>query len=66
MLLPDQKRGALMLKRESPLLRWDQVVKQLGLGPEQMTDQVPSFMTDVEALVERIMLRRKADGTHGN
>jgi hypothetical protein len=66
LLLPDQRRGPLLLKRESSLLRWDQVVKQLGLGPQPASDQIPSFMTDVEAVVERIMLRRKASGMQGS
>jgi hypothetical protein len=64
LLMPEQKRGALMFQRESSLLRWDQVVKQLGLGPQPVGEQIPSFMTDVEAVVERIMLRRQGSSYH--
>ncbi len=56
-LLPDQKRGPLRLNRSSTLMRWNDIVNQLGIGPQPASDMAPSFMTDVESVVERIMMR---------
>jgi hypothetical protein len=56
-LLPDQKRGPLRLTRSSTLMRWNDIVNQLGIGPQPVVDLAPSFMTDVESVVERIMMR---------
>jgi len=56
-LLPDQKRGALRLNRSSTLMRWNDIVNQLGIGPQPVAELAPSFMTDVESVVERIMMR---------
>jgi hypothetical protein len=56
-LLPDQKRGALRLNSSSTLMRWNDIVNQLGIGPQPAVELAPSFMTDVESVVERIMMR---------
>ncbi len=56
-VLPDQKRGELRLTRSSTLMRWNDIVNQLGIGPQPVPDMAPSFMTDVESVVERIMMR---------
>ena len=56
-LLPDQRRGTLRLNRSSTLMRWNDIVSQLGATPQLATDITPSFMTDVEGVVERIMMR---------
>ncbi len=56
-LLPDQKRGTLKLLRSSTLMRWNDIVNQFGVGPQTSLEPVASFMTDVESVVERIMMR---------
>jgi hypothetical protein len=56
-VLPDQKRGPLRLTRSSTLMRWNDIVNQLGIGPQPVVELAPSFMTDVEMVVERIMMR---------
>ena len=58
-LLPDQKRGPTKLSGSSTLMRWNEIVSQLGLGPQPMTDMAPSFMSDVESLVDGIMMRNR-------
>ena len=58
-LLPDQKRGPIKLTGSSTLMRWNEVVSQLGIGPQQMTEMTPSFMSDVESLVDGIMMRNR-------
>ncbi len=57
LVLPEQKRGPLRLKRSSTLMRWNDIVNQLGIGPQPVLEASPSFMSDVESVVERIMLR---------
>ena len=59
-ILPEQKRGTLSLDRSSTLMRWNEIVSQLGIGPQPVADSIPSFMSDVESVVTRIMERNAA------
>ena len=58
-VLPDQKRGELQLNRSSTLMRWNDIVNQLGIGPQPASELATSFMTDVERVVELVMLRAR-------
>ncbi len=59
-VLPEQRRGAMMLNRSSTLMRWNEIVSQLGIGPQPAVDATPSFMSDVEGVVTRIMERNRS------
>jgi hypothetical protein len=59
--LPEAKRGPLTLKPNSTLMRWNEVVNQLG-GVSPMPVPAASFMSEVETLVERIMVRNADRG----
>lgn len=58
-VLPDQKRGTMLLPGSSTLLRWNEVVSQLGPDGQSLPKGPNSFMSEVEELVDSIMLRNK-------
>ena len=59
---PEPERGMLAAEKASTLMRWNEIVREMGVGPPLPVERVPNFMEDVESLVERIMKRNAVDG----
>jgi hypothetical protein len=57
LLSPARPRGPLTLKANSTLMRWNEIVNQLGGNAPLTTQPTMSFMDEVETLVKRIMVR---------
>ena len=57
MVLPEPKRRPLQLAASSTLLRWNEVVSKLGIGPQPIAQPGTTFMTDVVDVVDRILMR---------
>jgi hypothetical protein len=54
-LRPEPQRGMLAAEKASTLMRWNEIVREMGVGPPLPVERVPNFMEEVETLVERIM-----------
>ena len=54
---PEPERSMIVSDKASTLLRWNQIVREMGVGPPLPVERVPNFMEDVESLVDRILKR---------
>jgi hypothetical protein len=59
---PEPQRGRLAAEKASTLMRWNEIVREMGVGPPLPVEHVPNFMEDVESLVERILRANAVEG----
>ncbi len=61
-LRPEPERGMLAVEKASTLMRWNEIVREMGVGPPLPVERIPNFMEEVETLVERIMRNNAVEG----